>query len=54
MRRILTVLLLACAGPASLLAQAAHPDSAFLATFRWRSIGPGNMTGRVTDIEGNP
>jgi len=54
MRRILAVLLLTCAGPASLLAQAVHPDSAFLATFRWRSIGPGNMTGRVTDIEGNP
>ena len=54
MRRILAVLLLACAGPASLMAQAAHPDSAFLATLRWRSIGPANMTGRVTDIEGNP
>jgi len=54
MRRLLAVLLLACAGPVSLVAQAAHPDSAFLATFRWRSIGPANMTGRVTDIAGNP
>ena len=54
MRRFLAVLLLACAGPAPLVAQAVHPDSAFLAAFRWRSIGPGNMTGRVTDIEGNP
>ncbi len=29
-------------------------DSAFLAQLRWRSVGPANMAGRVTDIEGNP
>ncbi len=30
------------------------PDSAFLAGMEWRSIGPTNMSGRVTDIEGVP
>jgi photosystem II stability/assembly factor-like uncharacterized protein len=30
------------------------PDSAFWAAFRWRSIGPANMSGRVTDVEGIP
>ena len=29
-------------------------DSATLAGFRWRSIGPANMGGRVTDVEGVP
>ena len=29
-------------------------DSTTLAGFRWRSIGPANMGGRVTDIEGVP
>ncbi|MGQ0562868.1 MAG: WD40/YVTN/BNR-like repeat-containing protein [Gemmatimonadota bacterium] len=29
-------------------------DSAFLAGLRWRPIGPANMSGRVTDIEGLP
>ena len=38
--------------PAS--AQQAGPDSAFLAQFRWRSVGPANMSGRVTDVEGIP
>jgi len=34
-------------------AQLATPlDSATLAGFRWRSIGPANMAGRVTDVEG--
>jgi hypothetical protein len=45
-----------CAG--SLAAQLNTPlDSTTLAGFRWRSIGPANMGGRVTDIEavpGNP
>ncbi|HEV2641350.1 MAG TPA: hypothetical protein VGT98_01515, partial [Candidatus Elarobacter sp.] len=52
--------LTACAVPA--LAQSSSPpsvghavlDSATLAGFRWRSIGPANMGGRVTDIEGIP
>lgn len=29
-------------------------DSAALASFRWRNIGPANMGGRITDIEGIP
>src|SRR5947209_4747317 len=42
-----------CAGTAS--AQLSTPlDSATLAGFRWRSIGPANMAGRVTDVEGVP
>lgn len=34
-------------GPAAL-------DSATLSEFRWRSIGPANMSGRITDVEGIP
>src|SRR5580693_9303073 len=30
------------------------PDSASLASMRWRSIGPVNMAGRITDVEGDP
>ena len=30
------------------------PDSATLAALRWRSIGPVNMAGRITDVEGDP
>ncbi|MGE0442074.1 MAG: hypothetical protein AB7S39_16425 [Gemmatimonadales bacterium] len=37
-------------GPAA----AQTPDSAFLANFRWRSVGPANMSGRVTDVRGLP
>ena len=44
------VLLLASSGA---IAQTA-PDSAFLSGMRWRPIGPANMSGRVTDIEGLP
>jgi photosystem II stability/assembly factor-like uncharacterized protein len=29
-------------------------DSATLASFRWRPIGPANMAGRITDVEGIP
>lgn len=44
---------LLCAG--SLSAQLTTPlDSTTLAGFRWRSIGPANMAGRVTDIEAVP
>jgi hypothetical protein len=44
---------LVCAG--SLSAQLTSPlDSATLAGFRWRSIGPAIMAGRVTDVEGVP
>jgi hypothetical protein len=44
---------LLCAG--TLSAQLSTPlDSTTLAGFRWRSIGPANMGGRVTDVEGVP
>jgi photosystem II stability/assembly factor-like uncharacterized protein len=55
----LRVLLLST-GAALSLAGTAHAqfstplDSASLAAFRWRSIGPANMAGRVTDIEVDP
>ena len=42
-------------GASGLHAQLTTPlDSAALAAFRWRSIGPTNMGGRVTDVEGLP
>ncbi len=38
-----------------LSAQVSTPlDSAFLAGLPWRSIGPANMSGRITDVEGIP
>ncbi len=37
---------------ASLHGQAPAPDSAYFASMRWRSLGPANMGGRITDIEG--
>jgi photosystem II stability/assembly factor-like uncharacterized protein len=54
MRRTLALLSLFLAVPALAHGQSARADSGFLASFRWRSIGPANMTGRVVDIEGNP
>jgi photosystem II stability/assembly factor-like uncharacterized protein len=39
----------------SIAAQTSAPlDSLTLAGMRWRSIGPANMTGRISDIEGVP
>ncbi len=39
----------------ALEAQLSQPlDSATLSAFKWRSVGPVNMGGRVTDIEGLP
>lgn len=50
---VLVTLLLTAAGAAH--GQLSTPlDSATLDAFRWRSIGPANMGGRVTDIEGIP
>ena len=41
--------------PAVLLAQLSEPaDSAMIASLRWREVGPANMSGRVTDVEGIP
>ena len=61
MRHSLVILgaaaLAAAPSPHALQAQQAFhapPDSAALAAFRWRNIGPANMGGRITDIEGIP
>src|SRR5215218_9038817 len=35
-------------------APASHLDSATLASFRWRGVGPANMGGRVADVVGIP
>ena len=41
--------------PQPLSAQVSAPlDSALIASMRWRSLGPANMMGRVTDVEGVP
>ncbi|MGH7481772.1 MAG: WD40/YVTN/BNR-like repeat-containing protein, partial [Longimicrobiales bacterium] len=54
--RLSLCLALALSGPwlpAGLAAQTTSPtDSLFSEGFRWRSIGPANMSGRITDIEG--
>jgi len=56
--RLLPACLAAAALAAPAQAQLSAPlDSATLAAFPWRNIGPANMSGRVTDIEavaGNP
>jgi photosystem II stability/assembly factor-like uncharacterized protein len=49
MRSFLAALLVI---PAALAAQT--PDAATLAGLRWRSIGPVNMAGRITDLEVDP
>ncbi|MGQ0812966.1 MAG: WD40/YVTN/BNR-like repeat-containing protein, partial [Gemmatimonadota bacterium] len=38
----------------SAVASSQTVDSAFMAGMRWRPIGPANMSGRVTDVEGLP
>ncbi|MFV1987737.1 MAG: hypothetical protein ACC682_10665, partial [Gemmatimonadota bacterium] len=54
-RRFLPVLVAAgLTVPISLSGQTAVEDSAFMAGLEWRSIGPANTSGRVTDIEGVP
>src|SRR6478735_8445392 len=45
---------IALAALLSLRVAAQTPDSATLASMRWRSIGPVNMAGRITDVEGDP
>ncbi|NJD19850.1 MAG: hypothetical protein FIA95_11285 [Gemmatimonadetes bacterium] len=57
MRRLSLMVALAAlsAGAADLHAQATQLlDSAMLSEFRWRSVGPTNMSGRVSDVEGLP
>ncbi len=55
-RRIAPAFIVAAlAIPAASAAQSpAVADSTFMAGLKWRSIGPANMAGRVTDIEGIP
>jgi hypothetical protein len=53
--RIVFALFLLTAHGSRLTAQVTQPlDSAMLAALKWRSIGPANMSGRVSDIEGLP
>ncbi|MBA3646367.1 MAG: hypothetical protein H0W63_09335, partial [Gemmatimonadaceae bacterium] len=53
--RVLSALAVAAFAAAPLSAQLSTPlDSTTLAGFRWRSIGPAVMGGRVTDIEAVP
>jgi len=40
--------------PVAAHSQSTTLDSATLSAFRWRPIGPANMSGRITDIEGIP
>lgn len=51
--RLLSLLGL-CVGAPALAQGPATLDSATLAAFRWRNIGPANMGGRVADIVGIP
>lgn len=50
--RLFSALALVLALGATATAQTVALDSAFVAGMRWRPIGPANMMGRVTDIEG--
>ncbi len=51
----LGLLAVATVTAAPLQAQLSTPlDSALLASLQWRSIGPANMSGRVSDVEGIP
>src|SRR5689334_6609336 len=53
--RLLPLAAAALLAPAAVRAQGRAPlDSATLASFTWRSIGPAIMGGRVTDIEAVP
>ncbi|MEX0891392.1 MAG: glycosyl hydrolase, partial [Gemmatimonadota bacterium] len=53
--RVLPFTVLAVLATAPAQAQAPlRLDDAMLEAFEWRSIGPANMMGRVTDIEGIP
>ena len=55
LKRVAVSLILASALlPAYAVAQEAVADEDFMAEMEWRSIGPANMAGRVTDVEGIP
>ena len=54
-RLSLVVVTASIAVPMLLQAQTrAVDDDTFMEGMRWRSIGPANMSGRVTDVEGVP
>jgi len=53
MKKLILVLLLAAVTPITVRSAAPEPnEAALLANLKWRSIGPANMGGRVTAIEG--
>jgi photosystem II stability/assembly factor-like uncharacterized protein len=53
MKRLILVLLIAAMTPIAVRSAAPEPnEAALLANLKWRSIGPANMGGRVTAIEG--
>ena len=54
MRRTAFLLAALAVATTTAAAQSFSPDSAFLAAFQWRSIGPANMAGRVADVRANP
>jgi photosystem II stability/assembly factor-like uncharacterized protein len=52
---VFTAIAVLALGATGLNAQLPQPlDSTVMKAFRWRSIGPTNMGGRVTDVEGIP
>jgi hypothetical protein len=51
MRSVLKLLVLSAAVASPLAAQL---DSATIAGFRWRNIGPANQQGRIVDVTGIP
>jgi photosystem II stability/assembly factor-like uncharacterized protein len=54
-RTVVFVIAALTLGAAGLNAQLTQPlDSTAMKAFKWRSIGPANMAGRVTDVEGLP
>ncbi|MEK6405943.1 MAG: hypothetical protein AABN34_03155 [Acidobacteriota bacterium] len=53
MKRLLLILVIAAITPIAVRSAAPEPnEAALLANLKWRSIGPANMGGRVTAIEG--
>jgi hypothetical protein len=53
-RTIVPALLLLLGAPALSAQQPPLLDSTMLAALRWRAVGPANMSGRITDVEGIP
>ncbi|UCD23477.1 MAG: hypothetical protein JSW51_10560, partial [Gemmatimonadota bacterium] len=52
---VIFVMAVLAVGASGLEAQLTQPlDSTAMKAFKWRSIGPANMAGRVTDVEGLP